>query len=214
MTAIPSAEACSSGVSAEQALINQWYSSHAGNYDALMNGRHELRHARETLMGLLDIREGYKVVEVSVGTGKNFPHYKKARAEVVGVDITSNMLDVAMRKARKLDLAGVVLMEGDGRRLPFRESSFDVGVLTYALSAIPDNLQALSETARVVRPGGRIGILDFYHSSKNVEGGVAGIGLLALVHQSGLQVVHNKSFINPRETRMPGRQGIYVLEVR
>ncbi len=198
---------------AEQTLINGWYSSRAKCYDALMNHSHEIRSARKTLMTFLDIQRGHKLIEVGVGTGKNLAQYKRAHAEVVGVDINASMLDIAMERARNLGLTGIVLMEGDGRALPFCANQFDIGILTYALSAIPANCQTLSEIAGVVKPGGKIGVLDFCHSYENAKKGVVGISLVEIVSQSGLRVVHRETILNKRKAQGYPSHGIYVLEV-
>ena len=98
------------------------------------------------------------VLEVAVGTGLNLAHYP-AGINLTGIDLSPDMLAVARDRAANLGL-DVTLVEGDAQRLQFAEATFDTVVCTLGLCCIPDDRQAIAEMARVLRPGGRLLLLD------------------------------------------------------
>jgi SAM-dependent methyltransferase len=103
-------------------------------------------------------RAAGSVLEVCVGTGLNLLHYPAA-VRLIGVDIDPTMLSMARR--RTTDLARrVSLLQTDGNRLPFAAESFDTVVCTLALCEFSDRSAALAEMYRMLRPGGRLLLLD------------------------------------------------------
>ncbi|MFD4635872.1 methyltransferase domain-containing protein [Lentzea sp. NPDC058436] len=111
-----------------------------------------------------------EVLEVAVGTGLNLPHYP-ASAVVTGLDLSSRMLDLARSRARDLDRE-VTLRQGTAHALPFADASFDTVVCTLGLCAIPDHETAVSEMVRVLRPGGRLILLDHVAGSGHLTRGL------------------------------------------
>jgi ubiquinone/menaquinone biosynthesis C-methylase UbiE len=99
-----------------------------------------------------------RVLEVAVGTGLNFAFYPPGVA-VTAIEISPAMLARARARAARLGLP-VTLCEGDGQALPFASDSFDSVVCTLSLCNIPDETAAIAEMARVLRPGGRLLLLD------------------------------------------------------
>jgi phosphatidylethanolamine/phosphatidyl-N-methylethanolamine N-methyltransferase len=99
---------------------------------------------------------GGRILEVGVGTGLSLPGYNKANS-VVGVDISAGMLRKAHERVARLRLTNIVgLSVMDAENLGFPDSSFDVVVAQYVVTAIPIPERALDEFARVLRPGGEI----------------------------------------------------------
>ncbi len=98
------------------------------------------------------------VLEVGVGTGKNLPYYPVG-ANVIAVDIAEQMLAVARQRACDLGVT-VDLREGDIQRLDFPDDSFDTVVATCVFCSVPDPLLGLREVERVVKPDGRILLLE------------------------------------------------------
>lgn len=97
-----------------------------------------------------------RVLEVGMGTGRNFPFYDRQRVSlVVGVDPAMQMHRLAQRRSRQAGIA-VELMGLSAEHLPATDASFDTVVCTYTLCSIPDPLQALHEMRRVLVPGGRL----------------------------------------------------------
>ena len=106
------------------------------------------------------------VLEVAVGTGRNFPFYP-AGVRLTAIDLSRGMLAIARERARPLGRE-VALCEGDAQALPFPDATFDTVVCTLSLCNIPDDRRALAEMRRVLRPGGRLLLLDHVRSSAAV----------------------------------------------
>lgn len=98
------------------------------------------------------------VLEVGVGTGLNLPFYP-TDARLTGIDVSPAMLATARARARGLGRE-IHLQEGDAQALPFPDASFDTVVCTLALCAVPNERTAIVEMRRVLRPGGRLLLLD------------------------------------------------------
>jgi ubiquinone/menaquinone biosynthesis C-methylase UbiE len=99
-----------------------------------------------------------EVLEVAIGTGLNLPLYP-VDIRLTGIEWSPAMLDIARHRAGELGLS-VELREGDAQAMPFGDASFDTVVCTLSLCAIPDDRRAIAEMARVLRPGGRLLLLD------------------------------------------------------
>jgi ubiquinone/menaquinone biosynthesis C-methylase UbiE len=102
---------------------------------------------------------GCNVLEVGVGTGFNAPYYAPA-LRVTAVDVSMKML---LRTRAKLAARGAhvpALAQMDVQHLAFADGAFDCAVATLVFCGVPDPVQGLRELARVVRPGGRIVLLE------------------------------------------------------
>ncbi|MDT7798760.1 MAG: hypothetical protein QOI78_2193 [Actinomycetota bacterium] len=99
-----------------------------------------------------------EVLEVAVGTGLNLPCYP-ADIALTGLDLSAGMLDIARERARGLGRE-VTLRQGSADGMPFPDASFDTVVCTFGLCAIPDHVTAVGEMVRVLRPGGRLILVD------------------------------------------------------
>jgi ubiquinone/menaquinone biosynthesis C-methylase UbiE len=98
------------------------------------------------------------VLEVAIGTGLNLPHYADG-VRLTGVDYSPAMLALARARAAELGRP-VELREGDAQALEFADESFDTVVCTFGLCAIPDDVAAVAEMLRVLRPGGTLLLAD------------------------------------------------------
>jgi ubiquinone/menaquinone biosynthesis C-methylase UbiE len=105
-------------------------------------------------------------LEVAIGTGLNLPHYAAA-VRLTGMDFSPEMLAVAKARASRLNRT-IELIVGDAQDLSFEDGSFDTVVCTYALCSVPDEAQAITEMARVLKPGGRLILVDHIRSSSTV----------------------------------------------
>lgn len=106
----------------------------------------------------LDVKAGDRVLDLACGTGLNLPHLHQLvgeRGQVVGVDLTPAMLDIARRLIQAHSWGNVEVREADAASLPFPDGSFDKVLCTFALSIIPKYVRALEEVKRVLVPGGR-----------------------------------------------------------
>lgn len=97
---------------------------------------------------------GPRLLEVGVGTGLMLRYYSPD-TEVVGIDLSEEMLQRAKEKQTRLAHVKS-LQQMDACRLSFADETFDVAVAPFTISVVPDPIRALDEMARVVRPGGAI----------------------------------------------------------
>ncbi|MGB7861655.1 MAG: class I SAM-dependent methyltransferase [Acidimicrobiia bacterium] len=123
----------------------------------------------DTILGLNRLRSKLyrvatgNVLDVGCGTGENFKHLSGSAA-VTAVDISSQMLSEAHKRARKLGMK-IDLIEADAANLPFEDNRFDVVVSAFSSCTFPDHVGAFSEMERVARPGGRVVLLEHGRSS-------------------------------------------------
>lgn len=106
------------------------------------------------------VGEGDRTLDVGVGTG-GMAELGAARAsEWVGLDYSEAMLTRARRKVARRGLPRVSLRQGDALQLPFEDGSFDAVVSSFMLPhmAVDEKPAVLREMARVLRPGGRLGL--------------------------------------------------------
>ena len=103
-----------------------------------------------------------EVLEIVIGTGRNLPHYHED-IRLTGVELSPAMLAIARARARDLG-RDVDLRVGDAQTLEFGDDSFDSVVCTLALCTIPDDGAAVAEMRRVLRPGGRLLLLEHVRS--------------------------------------------------
>ncbi|GGU27375.1 class I SAM-dependent methyltransferase [Lentzea flava] len=106
------------------------------------------------------------VLEVAIGTGRNLEHYP-ADVTLTGLDLSPAMLAIARDRAASLGRA-VDLREGDAQALPFPGASFDTVVCTLGLCGVPDDRAAIAEMHRVLRPGGKLLLLDHVGSHHRI----------------------------------------------
>ncbi len=104
-----------------------------------------------------------RTLEVAIGTGLNLPHYPRG-VHLTGIDLTPEMLALARRRSADLGVSAT-LTEGDAQALPFADAMFDTVLSTYALCSVPDERAAVREMRRVLKPGGRLILVDHIRSS-------------------------------------------------
>ena len=101
-------------------------------------------------------------LEIAVGTGLNLPRYPSG-VRLTGIDISPEMLAIAQKRAERLGRS-VDLREGDAHHLNFPAASFDTVVCTYSMCNIPDPRLAVEEMERVLRPNGKLVLVDHIRS--------------------------------------------------
>jgi len=114
---------------------------------------------RRRLREILAPQPGERVLEIGPGTG----YYSLEMAEWISpaghldiLDLQPRMLDHTMRRVTERRLENITPAQGDARRLPYPDATFDAAYLIAVLGEIPDQHAALAELARVLRPGGRL----------------------------------------------------------
>lgn len=144
----------------ETERVRRHYDRRAGDYDRLIAPFERVLFGagREWACS----RTRGEVLEIAVGTGRNLPFYP-ADVRLTGIELSPEMLAFARRRARESGIE-VDLRAGDAQDLPFPDGHFDTVVATLALCTIPDDRQAVTEAARVLRPGGRLLLLEHVRS--------------------------------------------------
>lgn len=107
--------------------------------------------------------EGHHILEVGVGTGKNFPYYPKD-ARITAIDFSPEMLKQAAIAKIKQDVK-VDLELMDVQDLRYADNSFDSVVATFVFCSVPMPVKGLKELRRVCKPGGQILLLEHVLSS-------------------------------------------------
>lgn len=123
-------------------------------YDALID--HPLRAARRHSLRRLPEQGPADVLVSGIGTGLDIPWLPPAH-QYTAVDLTPAMLARARQRNVNRHMQWVL---ADCQRLPFADDSFDCALLHLILAIVPDGRAAFAETARVLRPGGQVYLLD------------------------------------------------------
>jgi phosphatidylethanolamine/phosphatidyl-N-methylethanolamine N-methyltransferase len=143
----------------EREHIQRAYASYAGVYDRVF-GR-VFQDSREAVVRNLKVAPGERVLEVGVGTGLCLPLYP-ANCDITAIDLSKPMLDKAEERVKELGLTNVKLMHMDAGAMDFADSSFDIVIAAYVVTAVPDYRKLMEEMVRVSRPGGRLVLLNHF----------------------------------------------------
>ena len=142
--------------------LSHWYD--------LISGSSE-RPARTRGMDMLDIQPGERVLEIGCGTGEALSALA-ARAgpsgQAIGFDLSSGMLGMAQSKLGRLPLSNITLIQGDSALLPFAKETFNAVFMGFTLELF-DNSEVpvvLEECSRVLRPGGRLGVVSLLEKDR------------------------------------------------
>jgi arsenite methyltransferase len=129
------------------------------------------------LLARLDLRAGERMLDVAAGRGATaLLTATEHPVEVDGVDLSASNVAHATAAAEDAGLtARVRFHTGDAERLPFGDGVFDAAVCECALCTFPDKDAAARELARVLRPGGRLGITDVTLAPHGLDGDLAGL---------------------------------------
>jgi phosphatidylethanolamine/phosphatidyl-N-methylethanolamine N-methyltransferase len=113
-----------------------------------------------------------RVLELGVGTGLSLSMYKR-HLEIVGIDISPDMLERARQKVADEGLENVSgLHEMDASALDFPDASFDTVVAMYVMTVVPDPVSVMREISRVCKPGGEVLLLNHFSEENGVRGWV------------------------------------------
>jgi ubiquinone/menaquinone biosynthesis C-methylase UbiE len=116
-----------------------------------------MRESGEALVKRLGITRGLKVLDLGCGDGTTALPAARLGADVLGVDIASNLVEAGNRRAKALGLANCTFQEGDASNLQGLPSqTFDLVVSIFGAMFAPKPFDVAKEMVRVTRPGGRI----------------------------------------------------------
>jgi len=139
--------------------IERVYTSYAGVYDRVF-GR-VFQDSREAVVRNLKVAPGEKVLEVGVGTGLCLPLYPP-NCDITAIDLSEAMIGKAAERVKDLGLSNVKLMKMDAGAMEFADSTFDLVIAAYVVTAVPDYRKLMEEMVRVSRPGGRLILLNHF----------------------------------------------------
>lgn len=153
------------GKTHEERLEN-FYSGQAAGYDAF---RKRLLHGREELFTALPAMPGGVWVDLGAGTGENAEHWGDKLpqfSKAYLVDLSSSLLKVADQRIQARGWTNVVTAHADATKFLPAEGQADVVTCSYSLTMIPDWFLAIDQAFRMLKPGGTIGIVDFFVARK------------------------------------------------
>jgi len=143
--------------------VDALFSTIAMRYDLVNDiqsaGLHRLW--KRKMAGLVALGKSEQALDICCGTGDLIVRLAKGGGRVVGVDMNGAMLNVARRRLAKRNIGQSRLYQADALQLPFGDGQFDVVTIAYGLRNLADHKTGLKEIFRVLKPGGRLAILDF-----------------------------------------------------
>ena len=147
-------------------MVHGVFSNVASKYDvmndAMSMGIHRIW--KEAMMDWLAPRDDQKLLDVAGGTGDiSFRFLKRAsNARATVFDMTQGMLDAGRTRAEATDMVDRLdWVCGDAMALPFDDNSFDVYTISFGIRNVTRPQEALNEAYRVLKPGGRLMVLEF-----------------------------------------------------
>lgn len=139
---------------------------------------------RKRAVRALSLRTGSRVLDVATGTADLaiLSARSEPSATVVGIDPSERMLAIGRDKVERQGLTSrIELRSGDAETLPFDDASFDAVSIAFGIRNVPDRDRALTEMARVTRPGGRVVVLELSEPPAGLFGPIARFHMHKLV---------------------------------
>lgn len=110
-----------------------------------------------------------RILELGVGTGLSLPLYDR-KHRIVGIDLSRDMLERATKRVRDNKLDNVEsILEMDAGSLAFGNGSFDTAMAMFVMTVVPDPDRVLAEITRVVKPGGRVIVVNHFSVDKGLR---------------------------------------------
>jgi demethylmenaquinone methyltransferase/2-methoxy-6-polyprenyl-1,4-benzoquinol methylase len=132
---------------------------------------------RKKLVRYSGAKPGDKILDCATGTGDLSFEFERAlggRTEILGTDFSEKMLEKAVAKGKALG-SNVRFEQVDVTALPFADSSFDVATISFGIRNVSDPAKGLSELGRVVKPGGKVLVLEFGQPKNSAFNAVYGV---------------------------------------
>ncbi len=146
--------------------VHQMFSQIAPRYDlandVMSGGTHRLWRKRAVKEA--GTKSGDHVLDCATGTGDlaiDFRRVTGASGSVLGTDFNADMLKTAPKKARAAGFDDITFEVADATALPYDGKRFDIASISFGIRNVDDPVKCLRELARVVKPGGRVMVLEF-----------------------------------------------------
>ena len=146
--------------------MESFYRGQATGYDDF---RARLLPGRKQLYEALKVPEGGRWIDMGGGTGSNLEFLADRLpklSELFLVDLSPSLLNVARQRVAERGWSNVRICQADATSFRPPCELVDVVTFSYSLTMIPDWFAALEHAWRLLKPGGRIGVVDFYVSRK------------------------------------------------
>lgn len=146
--------------------MENFYGGQADDYDDF---RKRLLCGREDMLGLIPKPKNGVMVDLGGGTGSNLEYIGEDISNfksIYVVDLATSLLEVCSKRAEDRGWKNIRPTEGDATKFTPEEGYADVVTFSYSLTMIPDWFAAMENAYRILKPGGTIGIVDFYVSRK------------------------------------------------
>ncbi len=147
--------------------LEAFYGPQASHYDSF---RKRLLHGRESMFEALPVTPAQTWVDLGAGTGASLDFMgdrTQSFASIQLVDLSASLLAVAEERIAHRGLKQVSLHEEDATTFVPEGGKVDLVTFSYSLTMIPDWFAALENARRMLKPGGHIGIVDFYVARKH-----------------------------------------------
>ncbi len=151
----------------DQTTLSNTYSRYAKWYDYTFGAI--IQPGRRKVIEKLQCKSGDKILEVGVGTGLSLPLYPE-NVEITGIDLSTDMLNIAQKRVDELKLTNVVLTQMNAELMTFEDNSFDRVVALYVASVVPNPDKLVAEMERVCKPGGELFIVNHFYNTHPVWG--------------------------------------------
>jgi S-adenosylmethionine-diacylgycerolhomoserine-N-methlytransferase len=152
--------------------MERLYRPQAEAYDRTREG---FLHGRRELIGLLEPPARARLVELGGGTGRNLEFFGDripSFERVTLVDLCAPLLDRARERCRQHAWDTVTIVEGDATTWrPADGQAVDIVYFSYSLTMIPDWFRAVDNAVAMLKPGGTLGVVDFYGARKHAAPG-------------------------------------------
>lgn len=182
---------------------------------------------RKKTVKKLQLGERARVLDVATGTGDLAIDIARLTpgSTVVGLDPSVQMLEVAKTKVAKRGYGErISLVVGDAQELPYQACEMDAATIAFGIRNVPDRLKALRELARVVRPGGRVAVLELGEPRTGLLGHAARFHTRHVVPKLGALLSGQREYaylqksiaaFPPAEefAQLMERAGLHVIEV-
>jgi demethylmenaquinone methyltransferase/2-methoxy-6-polyprenyl-1,4-benzoquinol methylase len=155
----------------KQAMVADVFHSVAAKYDVMNDlmsfGVHRLW--KRFTIDMSGVRPGNKVLDLAGGTGdltKKFSKIVGPAGKVILADINSSMLEVGRERLTNEGYVGnIEYVQSNAQYLPFEDNTFDIITIAFGLRNVTDKDEALRSMFRVLKPGGRLLVLEFSHTN-------------------------------------------------
>ncbi len=157
-----------------------YYDKFSKIYD-LISSKYYYRKPRRKVIEEMRIQKGDTILNLPVGTGQNFEYFQRylvGLGQVIGIDLSEGMLNRAKSKIQKKNWKNIKLFKGDATDIdPYWVSEhlegiskFDSIVCDLGLSGFPESEKVIDNMISILKPGGRLVIMDWYIESRSLRG--------------------------------------------